>query len=73
VGIALAELVVRKSAIKPGPAEPGLRGNMKLHEFARAAAQLYFGVAINVVALQMLAKRAADALRSAAEKLRGLA
>lgn len=45
---------------------------MKIHEFARAAAQLYFGVAINVTAVQMLAKRAADALRSAAEKLRGL-
>ena len=46
---------------------------MKVGEFVRATAQLYFGVAINLVAVQMLAKRAAAALRGAAEKLRGLA
>lgn len=45
---------------------------MKIHELARAAAQLYFGVAINLVAVQMLAKRVTDALRGAADKLRGL-
>ena len=45
---------------------------MKIHEFARAAAQLYFGVAINLVAVQMLAKRVTDALRGAADKLRAL-
>jgi hypothetical protein len=45
--------------------------NMKIHEFVRAAAQLYLGVAINLHGVQLLVKRAADKVREARKKLRG--
>lgn len=45
---------------------------MKIHELLRTAAQLYFGAVINFVGVQLLVSRAADKVRQAAEKLRGL-
>jgi hypothetical protein len=45
---------------------------MKIHEVVRAAAQLYLGVAINLHGVQLLVRRAADKIREATEKLRGL-
>ena len=44
---------------------------MKIHEFVRAAAQLYLGVAINLHGVQLLVKRAADKVREARKKLQG--
>jgi hypothetical protein len=45
---------------------------MKLNEFFHGAAQLYFGVPINLHGFQLLAKRIARKLLAVGNKLRGL-
>lgn len=44
---------------------------MKVPELLKAAAQLYFGAAINFVGVQLLLRRAAGKILQAAEKVRG--
>lgn len=45
---------------------------MKIHEFVRAVAQMYFGVPINLHGVRLLAKRAANKVRETTGKLRRL-